>query len=392
MTSGGGARALRLAAVLLLAAAASFQVIRTAAVADRESRPRLAQALWPGHPRIMTDRALLAVAEAAKAGEGVSPSLRAEVRRLAVKAPLSSDPFLIEGAIAETEKRSADAEQLLVAARSRDPRSRAARYLLADRYLRTGRITEALVEMQALVSLQGGGEVFAPAVAAYARTPGAAEELRAFFRRYPRVEAAVLTQLAFDAANADLVLSLARNPDPDPDWRRTLIATLIGAGDYRRAHAIWVRVGGGAPGRGLFNPSFQPVAALPPFNWEFPQVPDGVAEPDGRGGLDVLYYGRGDSALARQLLILPPGPGYRLAASASQVSGEEGALRWLLRCAGDHRPIADLPIRQGRSAARFAVPAGCDAQWLELRGKAGDIPRTSELKMSGLELTRGQAQ
>ena len=110
--------------VAIGAALFGFQIIRTAAVADREARPALAAALWPSHPAVLTDRALLAIASAAARGRSVPGSTRADVRRIAVKAPLSPDPFLIEGAIAETEGRGEAAERLLVAARDRDPRSR----------------------------------------------------------------------------------------------------------------------------------------------------------------------------------------------------------------------------------------------------------------------------
>ena len=161
MAARGLASPAHVAVVAVAGALLAFQVIRTAAVADREAHSALAEAAWPSHPAVLTDRALLAIASAAARGQPVPEATRVDVRRIAAKAPLSPDPFLIEGAIAETEGRSNAAETLLLAARSRDPRSRGARFLLADRFLRTGRITAALIEMQALVSLQSRGvEVF----------------------------------------------------------------------------------------------------------------------------------------------------------------------------------------------------------------------------------------
>lgn len=386
MTAGGRMRPLTLSVLALTGAVAAFQVIRTAAVADRQSRPALATALWPAHPAVLTDRALLAIATAAARGQQVPPSAREDVRRLAFRAPLSPDPFLIEGAIAAAAGKDEAVEPLLLAARDRDPRSRGTRFLLAERYLRSGRVAAGLVEMQSLVRLQSRGvELFGPSLAAYARTPGAVPELRAFFAKYPRAEAGVLAMLALDPANADLVLALASKlRNPEPDWRGTLVGSLVAAGQYARAHAIWERVSGARPGRSLFNPAFAEHDAPPPFDWQFPQTSEGVAEPDAKGGLSVLYYGRSNAVLASQLLLLAPGQ-YRLAMSVEGAGGEK-AVRWRLRCARDSKPLAEVFLRQGTVSGRFAVPAKCDAQWLELEGVASENRTTIELTIRQLQL------
>ncbi len=391
MAKPGAAKPVRVAAIMVVAALASAQIVRNAAVADRNARAELAASLWPSHPAVLTDSALLAIAGAAARGQSVPPATRADLRRIAAAAPLSPDPFLIEGAIAQTEGRSGEAERLLLEARARDPRSRAARYLLAERFFRTGRVTDALIEMQALVSLQqDGAQPFVAALVAYARTPGAAPKLKAFLRRYPRVEAAVLSTLAVDAANTDLVLALANIDDPDPDWRGRLVASLVEAGQYGRAHELWVQLTGGRPGVGLFNPSFKELTPPPPFNWAFPENSEGVAEPDGKSGLEVLYYGRANTILARQLLLLRPGR-YHMAMTIEVAGSEEGAIRWSIRCAAEKEPFAELTLRAGNNAVAFDVPSGCDAQWLELQGLAGDMPRTSELTIRNLQLTGGAA-
>lgn len=387
MTERGARRGAQIAAVAILALLLGFQVVRTAAVADREASPALAAALWPTHPAILTDRALLGIASVAASGQPVPERTRANVRRIAAGAPLSPDPFLIEGAIVETEKRSAAAERLLLAARGRDPRSRGTRFLLADRYFRTGRITAALIEMQALIAIQSRGlEVFIPALVGYARTPGAIPELRAFFRQYPRLEPSVLSLLATDPANADLVLALATVQKPDPDWRGTLVAALASSGQYTKAFAVWAKLSGVRSRPALFNAGFAELSAPPPFNWAFPLTPEGVVEPNGRGGVQVLYYGRSKAVLASQLLRLPQGR-YRLAMTVADVSGTAGAVHWTLRCANAAMTIADIPVRAGTASGGFTVPDDCPAQWLELIGVAGDIPRTTELTISDLRLT-----
>jgi hypothetical protein len=383
---GRGAPGLVVVAVIaVVAAVLAFQVIRTAAVADRQRRPALAMALWPSHPRVVVDRMLLAIAALAARNGSAPPEIQASIREAANKAPLSPDPFLIAGAVAESEGRGAAAERLLLAARDRDPRSRGTRFLLAERYIRTGRVAAGLMEMQALVSLQARGtEGFGPAVAAYARTPGAVPELRAFFAKAPRVEAAILTLLATDAANADLVLSLASGRPAEPDWRPQLVASLASAGQYARARALWTQFYRLHEPPALFNPGFAETAASPPFSWSFPQTAEGVAEPNGKGGLDVLYYGRANAVLASQLLVLKPGR-YRLAAETSPGDGEAG-VSWIARCADSPQPLLTLRLRPGTTAGEFSVPPNCQAQWLELQGVAGELPRVSELTVRGLRL------
>ena len=389
MAALGGKKPVRIAVVALLAALLAFQSVRTAAVADRELRPGLAATLWPSHPAILTDQAYLAVAAAAADGKPVPPATRSWLRTIARSTQLSPDPFLIEGAIAQAEGQGDTAERLLLAARNRDPRSRGARFLLADHYLRTGRITAGLIEIQALVSVQAqGAEAFGPALVAYARAPGAVSQLRSFFRKYPRVEASVLSVLASDAANADLVLALATNDRvADPDWRTTLVTGLAAAGQYAKAYATWARVSRIHPSYGLFNPGFAKLAAPAPFNWHFPQTSEGVAEPDGKGGLNVLHYGRAKAVLARQLMLLRPGE-YRLTLAVDSTGGD-GALRWILRCASDQKLLLDLPLRRGSTGGSFTVPDGCEAQWLELQGDAGETAVTTELTIRGLRLVTG---
>jgi hypothetical protein len=379
------------ATITVVAALLAFQIIRTAAVADREARPALAMALWPSHPRVVVDRMLLAIAASAAREEVAPPGIQASIREAAIKAPLSPDPFLIAGALAEAEGRGAAAERLLLAARDRDPRSRGTRFLLAERYIRTGRVAAGLMEMQALVSLQARGiEAFGPAVAAYARTPGAVPELRAFFAKSPRVEAGILSILAVDAANADLVLSLARGRPAEPDWRPQLLASLASSGQYARGRALWTQFYRLRQPPSLFNPSFAETAASPPFNWSFAQTTEGVAEPDGKGGLDVLYYGRSNAVLASQLLVLEPGR-YRLMAETSASDGEVG-VSWTARCADSPQPLLSLRLRPGATAGEFSVPPNCQAQWLELQGIAGEPPRVSELTVRGLRLARGAGE
>jgi hypothetical protein len=384
----GTGASFRSVVVVGLAVLLAFQVVRSALVAlPYEDRPGIAARVWPGHPAIVLDRSMGEIGAAAAKGQGVPAGALVQVREFAAKSPLSADPYLVEGAIAQSEGRPA--ERLFVEARARDPRSRGARYFLADQYFRTGVIARGLIEMAALSRLSPRAAApFVPALVAYAREPGAVPQLGMFFRAMPELEPAVLSLLADDVRNADLVLALAttgKRSAPVPEWQGKLLVGLAAAGEYRKAREVWSRLSGVKTAPLLFNPDFEELDAPAPFNWSLPTTGDGVAEMAGGGILHVLYYGRQETVLASQLLLLPAGR-YAL---AMQVSGDGAAdtLQWTVRCANRDQSLLRLPVR--RRQERFTVPPGnCPAQWLELRGLPGDIPRTAEMGIGKLRLDR----
>ena len=314
------------------------------------------------------------------------------------KAPLAPEPFLIKGALAQVEQRQEHAEQLFTAARARDPRSVAARYFLADRYLRSGRTPQALAEIAALAQLFPQGMVgFGPALASFAQTPGAVPQLRNFFRTSPELEPVVLGALANDARNAKLILALwgRRNTGADPataEWQAKLVNKLVEQGQFVSAYAIWRLVTGMNDSRGtLFNPGFAKLTVPPPFNWNFATT-GGVAEPARGDRLQVIYFGRDDAALAGQLLLLAPGR-YRLSMEISDPPGEGGEIAWSLTCVPGKDALFRLPIeRKGPLAASFSVPQGCAAQRLELGGTPGDFPQSQDFSIGKLSLTKASGE
>lgn len=323
-------------------------------------------------------------------GDLPSPRLLQQVDEVATRAPLAEGPYLVAGAVAQTRGQLDRAERLFVEARERNPRSQAARYFLADRYLRTERTREALIEIATFARLAEGVETLAPSLAAYARSPGAVVELKRLFQASPELEPVVLSQLASNAANADLVLALWSGRDRlgSGDWQARLLSGLVDRGDLTGAYRAWQRFGGiGNPAGGLFNAQFEPSNAPPPFAWRYGAA-GGVAEPLGAGRLQLIYFGREDAVLAEQLLLLRPGR-YRLGVQA-RGDVQPGALAWTLDCRSESL-LLRLPIRAGaRNEAEFTVPAGCTAQRLKLTGTAGDFPKSTEATLSALALERGR--
>lgn len=332
------------------------------------------------------------VGRAAAAGQAPGNKTLAKVEKLAVAQPLSAEPFLVHAAMALREGDIVRAERLLLAARQRAPRSPAARYLLGDLYIRTGRPVQAMTEMAVLNRLiPSAGARLAPALAEYARTPGAVPKLRAILGSYPELETPVLASLASSPGNAGLILSLASANSangPAPDWQRLMLITLVNSGEYEKAHAIWRRLARVPNLRGgFYNPDFSDRVAPAPFNWQFAQGAGGVAEP-GPDGLQVIYFGRDNVDLAQQLLLLPTGR-YRIEMNVSGDLAAEGSLGWKVTCVGANAEFFRLPLRaSGSIAGEFAVTPACKAQRIALAAEAPDVPDAADFRVSGLQLTR----
>lgn len=354
--------------------------------------------LWPDHPRVTGAAAMREVAIAAARGSEPAAATRARFVALAKADPLAPEPFLAEGALAVRRGDYRRAEALLLHARMLEPRSPSARYLLADLFLRQGKPMDAMAEMSALNRLVPAGSMqLAQAFAQFAARPGAAPQVRVVLSAYPELEDLVLQQLSSDARNAPLVLSLFKSGRPrstPPPWLPNLVATLIAAGEHRRAFEAWRQVSGasGAPGS-LFNPSFDASDAPPPFNWSFANGGGAVVEA-GSGRLNVLYFGREDLNLAEQMLLLPPGR-HRISMHLSGRTGEND-IRWSLQCVPDGVRFMELPLRSAGPATAvsrdFTVPAGCPVQHLLLRAVGEEFPERAEFRISRLSLVRAGAQ
>lgn len=398
MTAGGyklvPMRALAVGVFVLLTAA---HVVRTAAVAAyAEEQPPVAAAVWPNHPDVLRSVAMGEVGEVAGRGQAPRPKTLQRLEHLVRVEPLALEPLLVHSALAQRQAEYPRAERLLMQARERNPRSVAARFLLADIYLRTGRALPGISEMFVLGRLiPGGVRQLAPALAAYASTPGAVPQLKRILVVYPELEPALLNQLAEDPTKVDLILELARPKTTDTSpaaWQEKLLSRLVERGDYDRAHSVWARLSGVPKGssRGLFNPHFAQTNAPKPFNWTLASNAAGVAEPSD-GGLRLLYFGRDDIILASQLMLLPSGR-YRLEMRVAGQVGKEAEIGWTITCLPSREQVLELPLGRRATAnaiaGEFAVPGqGCAAQRLELKGVGEEFPGSADFHISAIRLT-----
>ncbi len=370
------------------------QVVRNATVAAfAEPLPQSAAMLWPGHPDVQIQRAMVAIAAATGQRKPIPRSAFDAIADGARKAPLASAPFLVRGVEAQVAGNETAARAAFAAAERRNPRSLPARYFLAEQDLRSGNIEHGLSEIAVLAVLTPGGpQSVAPFVAAFARDRRNWPAVRALFRRSPDVANSSLANLAADPANADTILALTdpATRRPDSAWAAPLLQSLVGAGDYAKARALWaslarVRL---SPDQPIFDASFSNPAPPPPFNWALTSSSVGLAERQPGGRLHAIFYGQQDGPLARQLLLLGPGR-YRLTMRVSGLSGQAGTLNWSLTCDKAPTPLAAIDLAAAEGASwTFSVPAACPAQWIALTGTAGDLPQQMDVTISNLKLSR----
>ena len=377
-----------------IALALAFFILRNTFVAAYAGTdPRRAAALWRDHPKVLVSQALTDIGIAA--GKSGLPPQRAvaAIRRASLLSPLSQDPFLVRGISAQQSGDWHTAERAFLAARQRAPREAAPRYFLAELYLRSGRGSEGLRELADLARLLPTGPVsVAPALAAYARTSGDIATLRSVLATHPALEEAVLAELAKDPANADLAVQLAtrlRTGDGSaPTWAQTLIANLVRSAQYGPAYRLWRRVSG-AGGQGtIFDTEFRGSKAPPPFNWTFRSDSSGYAEPDGRGGLHIVFYGRDDAVLASQTMLMESGR-YRISAKVTGNPG--GLLRWRVSCLPTSRTVLEAGLGETANphfVASLTIDSQCPAQQLELVGRAGELARDADVTVAKLEIGR----
>ncbi|MBG0810028.1 hypothetical protein IY145_11630 [Methylosinus sp. H3A] len=346
--------------------------------------PRAALAWDAVDPAAFTN---LAQDELAKTGDAHSRLAKDAAARLLAVDPLAPGALSLYGKAIAQLGDAARADKILRVAAAHLPIDLVAHAWLYDRALETGRLFEALPELDMLLRARPSlAPRLAPSVQALLEA-GDAVEVR-FFRLLataPPWRAALLAQLAERLQNPNALIRLfgrlqASTARPSTDEMGLYLARLLRDGLYDEAYSAWLvhlppdrlsRLGL------LYNGRFQfPVSNLP-FDWMFTPVSGAsiaVAEDEERKSLSVEFYGaRVAFANVSHLLMLAPGRYSFSGAGETDDLENELGLRWRIYCAP--KPSETLattqlwkntiPLRAFR--IEFSVPnSGCEAQWLKL--------------------------
>lgn len=384
-------------AVMVIAAfGVAFLALRTTMVELLPAHTLAGNALAGDDARIFNTIAEQAIAT------GPVADLIPRSRKAANQQPLAEQPFLLAASAAVRDGQLDRAESLLNQALQRNPRSRQARLMLLESYGRRVDVTAMAKQLVILSRLSPNAhELVIATVAQLVVDPQTRSATLQALRGNPVVEP-VLGHLAATSADPDAVLALSRVATASGaleqrDWQARLIANLVDAGDFRRAVALWREFTPGAGDKGgaaLYNPDFQDLPGVPPFNWKLATGGIGAAERAQDGALEVTYFGRDSGSLASQLLLLPPGTYELSVRSAGAAPAEAGEIAWTVSCAGIETVLTTLRLPDASDRAQliessFTVPpTGCSAQWLKLVGIAKEFPRTRSARMTGLSLVK----
>ena len=380
-----GPRGLLLAVLLLAALFGGWRIVGLMQADAALAGGDVAGALrWrPDHAE-----ALLRQAETQLAAKDLAAAA-ASARRLLQATPMDGRGYRVLAQVAVAERRKDEARNLFRIAARRAPRDLPARAWLAQDALERGDPADALVQIDAVLTLspRTGATVF-PVLAKLAADPTFAEALADVLRRGPTWRAGILAALQQakpeDREAADQVLdALQRKGGFTPEETAAGIEALLREGRWGQAHARWAApfVAGGKPLPLLFNGNFALDPSGTGFDWRLPPTPGVIVtfEPDqGEGrALRARFLGRRVAgAFLEHRLLLAPGPyrfRHRLRIDALR---SDNGLGWSVLCEGQAAPLAQgAPIAGTRGwhmvEVEFTVPAqDCPGQWLRL-GNAG---------------------
>lgn len=369
--------------------------------------PALAMAAWPADGRSLATTSRRRIIEA----DGqVDAQARALYQSAIAREPLLAEPVTMAGLDASAEGDLDRAEQLMRAARTRNPREAIARFWLLDHYMRTGRYADGIAEAGAAMRLRPEArEAVLNVLAALVEIPAGRAALRGALVELPWWRQAFFQAAATfdpDPANAlTLLQGLPRNADRDVarQEQRAVLLALVNKERYAPAYQAWRQMVPAtyqsriAP---VYDGNFAGWPGPEPFNWNLPQGDDGTAtivraaDLATSSALSVRYFGSKPALLAEQITLLAPGP-WRLSLQARRRSNGPvgGRLAMEVRCARGSAVLATLPLDNLGAglrpyAANLIVPADCPAVRLRLTGLPGEVFSEVEAQVTGVALTR----
>lgn len=366
--------------------------------------PAAAAAFSPADGTSQANLALARVLQGAGVLDGQSRSL---YRSALTRAPLSSTALELAGLDASQAGDLARAQQLMEAARRRNPRDVLSSIWLFNHYVHMGAFAQAL---QAVGPIWALSSTARPIVQMRLETlltsnsgrTALANELRLFPSWRNAFLATAAENEAVQLAATQLVLVIP--PWPDAATRnRERASVLIGLLAHGRAaasYAAWRRLydlpafqGGNV----VFNGGFVSDVEAPPFDWTLTANDRGRAEMvqdtrlPGRTGLSLYYYGEAPAELAAQSFHLQPGAyQLRLIARSDPHQAGTGLVKAILRCG--QTDLTAIPLESAgpqprRLLANFNIVPDCPLTTLSIGGTPADASGTVSVQLTGVTIT-----
>lgn len=369
-----------------------------------KTEPERALSWRPNHPialRTLAERQLEA---------GQLDQAQATARQLLAHEPLQGVGFRYLAQVAEKQGRKDEAFELYRIAERRAPRDLITRAWLAQRYLEQGELEPALEQVDRILRMEPrrAGSIN-PVLVQLAQDPAFANALARKLATSPPWRGTTLAafrdpKTGNPDANGRIMEALQANGGLTKSEYDRWLDSLIALGRWGEAYARWAgeaaKVGGRLPL--VYNGDFgQPVSGSG-FDWRQRRVPGVLLAFEHASGADgpAAYLRFLDRRVAaaglEQPLFLSPGR-YRLSAKMrAQGLRSAGGLQWVVGCVGKGGAVARLDPVNGNLPWRdfvtdFAVPAGCEGQWLRLLNPvaAGSAQRVAgELWVDDVKIVR----
>lgn len=332
----------------------------------------------------------------------VSPSLAARARKALAGAPLAYEPFLFSAAAEFQNERSVGTPQavpLLREALRRNPRSRAALFLLMRRAVATKDLGTAVESIARLNRLGDGAGPLLIGMGRAVSTRAEVDDILRGLKRYPELLPGFVTGFLSVQKPTDVTVELASKLPPqtvaDPAVGAALLVRLVDDGSFLAARQFWATAFPADSKNAAFvnDPEFKQPHPHPPFGWSLTQSSAGVAERQRGGGLDVEFYGREPGVLVSQLLMLPPGA-YTVRLTHRPATLLPGGMLLSLVCRRSQAVLGRRELAAGSASQQTVsmsviVPNGCEAQELAISGQLGERRAEQDTVVQRLDVLKG---
>lgn len=377
------------ALVFLIGGILSATALSMAAV-WRDNRPNLALRAWPYDARAMAGSAEQQLQTAS--GANMPRSTVKLLRRALLRDPTAVNAWRTLGIRAYTAGDQETGLRYLLISQSLSARDSLTQLWLIEDSTRRGDVDDALKHYDiALRTSARTADLLLPTLVSATEEPVVAKKVAALLSQNPPWSSRFIDFFAQNAPSARAATQLvAAMPtagrSEHMDSFKKLIPLLIERGDYKDAATIYSLLSG-SRSAGLQDSNFTGQSAFSPFEWDLTDTPDLRAERvSGSGSERGLLVSAANGAIAivaRQMVILAPGPYGLRSKTGPQSEAPVDKLLWRVTCAGSDRKLLELDVTPRQSGSKttgrtFSVPANCPAQWISLEVTAPESSVGSE--------------
>ena len=336
---------------------------------------------------------------------------RAKVQALAQAAlrrsPLSVSAFRTLGLIAQMEGQEREASKLADAAETLSRRDLATQLWLIQNCVARSDLDCALHHYDVALRTSDGSErILFPTLVNTLDDPAIRSRLVTILRQQPNWRLSFLdnavryTHSSDDVANLASDLEHAGSPMA-PDIAALLLSRLVNEGKVERAAQLYRLYRPGPPlGEGPWplDSHFTARDRLGPFGWVTMDQGGAYAtfSADASGGqarsnLVISVAPLATGTVARQLLLLPPGPILVVSRYNGSGTGNTASMRWRIVCENSGALAIDMPLpaaARSQSMSGIVPTVNCPTQSLELYVDGSDMVEAMTAEIDSIAIRR----